>query len=266
MFLCLHGAAHSALSFACLARRLKSDFTVVAFDFRGHGEHRHENEADLSVDTLITDTCAVFDSLVEKFPERSFIIVGHSMGGSIATKTVKRLLERDGAESETYKRIQSLVVIDVVEGSAMDALPFMEDIVRKRPTSFKSIADAVKYGVTSQTVRHLESARVSMPAQVVQEGERWVWRTDLLASQTHWESWFRGLTKDFLEIRYPKVLLLAGADRMDKELTIAHMQGRFSMKVVNDVGHVVHEDDPAATEEIIRKHVDTFQWPENYKV
>jgi len=99
VFLCLHGAAHSALSFASLARRLKTDFTVVSFDFRGHGEHRHENEADLSVQTLVFDTAAVFDALVGKYPERSFIFVGHSMGGSIATKTLKYLLERDGMES-----------------------------------------------------------------------------------------------------------------------------------------------------------------------
>lgn len=60
-----------------------------------------------------------------------------------------------------------MFIIDVCEGSAMDALPFMEDIVRKRPTHFKDIQSVVKYGITSQTVRNLESARVSMPAQVV---------------------------------------------------------------------------------------------------
>ena len=60
-----------------------------------------------------------------------------------------------------------MFIIDVCEGSAMDALPFMEDIVRKRPSSFKDIQAAVKYCVTSQTIRKLESARVSMPPQVV---------------------------------------------------------------------------------------------------
>ena len=89
------------------------------------------------------------------------------MGGSIATKTVKFLIDRDGVRSQTEKRIQSLYVIDVVEGSAMDALPYMEDIVKKRPTSFKDLPSVVKYGYTSQTVRTVESARVSMPAQVV---------------------------------------------------------------------------------------------------
>jgi len=37
VFLCLHGAGHSALSFAALAKQLKSNSTCISFDFRGHG-------------------------------------------------------------------------------------------------------------------------------------------------------------------------------------------------------------------------------------
>jgi pimeloyl-ACP methyl ester carboxylesterase len=34
----MHGAGHSALSFACIAKELKSRSKVVAFDYRGHGK------------------------------------------------------------------------------------------------------------------------------------------------------------------------------------------------------------------------------------
>ena len=60
VFLCLHGAGHSALSFAALAKNLKEDSTVVAFDFRGHGDHYCENETDLSEATLVDDAVTVF--------------------------------------------------------------------------------------------------------------------------------------------------------------------------------------------------------------
>ena len=53
VFICLHGAGHSALSFAALAKAMKEQSTIVAFDFRGHGGHYCENETDLSEDTLI---------------------------------------------------------------------------------------------------------------------------------------------------------------------------------------------------------------------
>ena len=39
VFICMHGAGHSAMSFAALAKYLKDEYTVVAFDFRGHGDH-----------------------------------------------------------------------------------------------------------------------------------------------------------------------------------------------------------------------------------
>ena len=50
VFLCLHGAGHSAMSFAALAKILKSEpynSTCVSFDFRGHGGHYCEDETDM---------------------------------------------------------------------------------------------------------------------------------------------------------------------------------------------------------------------------
>lgn len=37
VFVCMHGAGHSAMSFAMVALQLKVTSTVVAFDWRGHG-------------------------------------------------------------------------------------------------------------------------------------------------------------------------------------------------------------------------------------
>ena len=47
------------MSFAALARFLKTQYTIVAFDFRGHGENFTENGLDLSEDTLVKDTIEV---------------------------------------------------------------------------------------------------------------------------------------------------------------------------------------------------------------
>ena len=86
-----------------------------------------------------------------------------------------------------------------------------------------------------------------------------------MASKDHWIGWFKGLTSDFLGLHQPKILLLAGSDRMDKELTVAHMMGKFQMKVLYDVGHVVHEDDPVGTAKCFREFVKTFKWPEEFE-
>ena len=46
------------------------------------------------------------------------------MGGAIATKTCAYVLSQKEKFKVLYSQIQGLICIDVVEGSAMDALPF----------------------------------------------------------------------------------------------------------------------------------------------
>ena len=151
VFFCLHGAGHSALSFAPLAKIVKSDQfggTLVSFDFRGHGGHYHENEADLSLQNLIDETIYVIKYVISKYPEQSIIVVGHSLGGSIAAKTVHEIHQKH-QEEEWAKHVKGLFIIDVSEGNAMEALPFMEDIVKNRPHSFTDVPNVVKYGYLS---------------------------------------------------------------------------------------------------------------------
>lgn len=85
------------------------------------------------------------------------------MGGAIATKTVHKI-ENEMAESELAKAVAGVAIIDVVEGTAMEALPFMEQIVKNRPVHFPDLPSVVKYGVLGGQVRDKRSARVSMPA------------------------------------------------------------------------------------------------------
>lgn len=53
--------------------------------------------------------------------------------------------------------------------------------------------------------------------------------------------WFQGLSSSFLNARTARLLVLAGTDRLDKELMIGQMQGKFQMVVVPGVGHMLHE-------------------------
>lgn len=55
------------------------------------------------------------------------------------------------------------------------------------------------------------------------------------------KGWFQGLSNAFLSSRTARLLVLAGTDRLDKELMIGQMQGKFQMEVVPAVGHMLHE-------------------------
>jgi hypothetical protein len=69
----------------------------------------------------------------------------------------------------------------------------------------------------------------------------YTWRTPLRTTAPYWEGWFKGLSSQFLTVRAARLLVLAGTDRLDKELMIGQMQGKFQMEVVPDVGHMLHE-------------------------
>mmetsp|Transcript_35401 Transcript_35401/g.47814 ORF Transcript_35401/g.47814 Transcript_35401/m.47814 type:complete len:98 (+) Transcript_35401:267-560(+) len=80
----MHGAGHSAMSYAVLADKLKRDnHTVVAFDFRGHGDHEMTDNDDFSLVTLTKDAVAIVEHICSKFQGRSILLVGHSMGASV---------------------------------------------------------------------------------------------------------------------------------------------------------------------------------------
>lgn len=88
--------------------------------------------------------------------------------------------------------------------------------------------------VRTKTVSNLASARISVPPLVrdatAGEPHRFMWRTDLGATEPYWRGWFTGLSSKFLGCRTAKLLLLAGADRLDKELMVAQMQGKLRVE------------------------------------
>lgn len=82
------------MSFAVMASHIKKWGSVVAFDFRGHGLNKNEDQT-LSQENLIEDSMKVLEYLNETNHTQTFIIVGHSMGGSIACKTTIQALQHE---------------------------------------------------------------------------------------------------------------------------------------------------------------------------
>src|SRR3546814_6436604 len=84
------------------------------------------------------------------------------------------------------------------------------------------------------------------------------WRTDLAASKAYWHGWFEGMSDAFLNADAPKMLVIAGMDRLDHSLTAGHMQGRYELQMLCNTGHFVHEDTPdefaAVVIAFLRKH------------
>lgn len=111
----------------------------------------------------------------------------------------------------------------------------------------------------SRTIRNTISARISVPSLLYLDTslasskatKQWTWRTDLAATQPYWQGWFTGLSKKFLDAKGGKLLLLAGTDRLDTELMIGQMQGKYQLQVFPEAGHFVHEDQAEKTAMVV---------------
>lgn len=103
----------------------------------------------------------------------------------------------------------------------------------------------------SRTIRNSKSACISVPSLLRPDpsiaSHQLTWRTDLAATQPYWEGWFAGLSRKFLDAKGGKLLLLAGTDRLDKELMIGQMQGKYQLQVFPEAGHFIHEDQAEKT-------------------
>ncbi|KAI3464280.1 hypothetical protein Pfo_020943 [Paulownia fortunei] len=233
---CLHGGGYSGLSFALSASKIKEKARVVALDLRGHGKSSTENDLDLSVETLCNDVLAILKTMFGDSPP-AIVLVGHSMGGSVAVHV---------AAKKVLPNLAGLVVVDVVEGTAMASLIHMQKILSNRMQHFSTIEKAIEWSVKGGSLRNIESARVSIPSTLIYDDSRkcYAHRARLEETEQYWRGWYEGLSEIFLSCPVPKLLLLAGTDRLDRTLTIGQMQGKFQMVVVRHTGHAIQEDVP----------------------
>jgi protein phosphatase methylesterase 1 len=225
-----HGAGSSGLSWSLFAvelKRLLPEAGLLALDARDHGSTVWDSSgvasADLSLSALTQDMVDMINLTASKFSWPKLprlLLVGHSLGGAVVVNAAKSDL--------LGTNVLGYSVLDVVEGSAIDALQHMQKYLASRPSSFESLDRAIEWHVRSRTLRNPASAKASVPALLVPaEGSRWVWKTDLAATEAYWKDWFGGMSGKFLSARGAKLLLLAGTDRLDKELMIGQMQGEL---------------------------------------
>jgi protein phosphatase methylesterase 1 len=259
----LCSGGHTSLAWACVAGLLKKTMAVLAYDLRGHGHTRTSDEQDLSLERLVDDTVHVVHAIYGAKPP-PLLVIGHSLGAAI------------GVHVAASKRlpVAALVVVDLVEGSAVSSMSHMTTVIASRPVSFESREDAVRWSLMVGAMRNAESARCSVPDQLVHiehtgnvenneehretPSKLYRWRTDLISTQPHWSGWFCGLSSLFLSCPLPKLLMLAGSDRLDTPMMIAHMQGKLQLEVMANTGHSIQEDQPKETArklmEFVQRH------------
>ena len=74
-----------------------------------------------------------------KLENNPLVLVGHSLGGALAVHTAEKIF----AGQEFH--VTALIVIDVVEGSAMESLSTMHAVLKQRPKSFPTLTRAIEW-------------------------------------------------------------------------------------------------------------------------
>lgn len=253
IFVCHHGAGSSSMTFCVLTNTLQEVAEtsneapgVFAFDMRGHGGSSMSNPVDYDLNTLTEDFGIVIRAFIAKhLPPNSLYLVGHSLGGSVLTNYLVKY-------PDTNYNFRGLTMIDIVEETAVKSFNSMPQFLRNRPQSFISYQSAIDFHVKQiHLLNNMESARISIPDILVEKLGVISWRTNLEETAPFWDSWFLGLSENFVKCHskslVAKLLVLSGHETLDTNLIIGQMQGKYQLIVFNntaDSGHFVQEDIP----------------------
>lgn len=265
VLICHHGAGSSGLTFLAFVSELvkicPSDHPgVFFFDMFDHGISTERKSHEYGLEELTADFSFVLDKFVQQYGSRQLFFVGHSLGGAIMSNFL--------VKHENKCQVSGLVLIDIVEETAIRSLNAMPSFLRLRPKTFQLYDDAVDWHLKTRILRNEDSAKLSIHDML--QGDdmgNLHWRTDLERMAPFWKDWFIGMSDHYLlcdsysNKHIAKLLILAGNENLDKTLIVGQMQGKYQLIVFNnsdEIGHFVQEDSPSklciSIMEFIRRH------------
>ena len=241
LVLCLHGFLDNAVSFEPMAEYL-SDFHLIALDFAGHGKSEHRSDgAHYHLLDYIQD---LYNLCIEQ-EWRDFVLVGHSMGGIVASiftaafgELVRGLICIDAGGPLTLPASQST---EQLRAAVMSRVPKAK---RRIPVDLEA-AIAARCKVSDIPEHH---ARRILQRNIGQdENGQYIWRSD---SRLRTKSTLR-LTdeqaEDFMRnIDCPTCFV--GATKSFKQMEHVYEKRQAWMKssqlVMLEGGHHIHMERP----------------------
>jgi pimeloyl-ACP methyl ester carboxylesterase len=240
----LHGVWSTGAVWHDIAEALKDTHHVRSVDFRGRSQSDWAPDGDYSTEAYVSDVLGLY----EAWNLEKATVIGHSMGGGVATALA----------SEHPERVDSLVVIDagpvMRAGSAVE----FERQLASLSQDFPSMAAARAWQRNALPNISDDAVERRLDARLVERNGRVVWREDprirtareLTARPSEDEMW-----KRFLSVKARTLFVLGGnsqlvTDEVEKRLT-SEMADARSVRIAN-AGHNVFEDNHDDTIAAIR--------------
>jgi pimeloyl-ACP methyl ester carboxylesterase len=228
--LLLHGFSSTAAAWRGVGEALAADYHVVALDQRGHGESDWDPRGAYTIPDFVEDA----RTLSQQLSLAPFVLIGHSMGGSIAYTYTSRY----------PADVSRLVIEDAAPRPANDPRPPMQPM---RAPSFASRADVAASVREALPLMREDSVQERVDVYYVERSDgTWGFRADVegvrkaLSSQPGYETLW-GHVKN---IQCPTLVLRAGQEPpgISPEtidlLTAAN--SRIEVVTVPEAGHNIH--------------------------
>lgn len=240
----VHGGRDHARNWDWVAIRLRTQYHIIAPDLRGHGDSQWAVGGSYSVADYTLDLAQLIDAL--QLPP--LILIGHSLGGSVALQY-----------AATYpERVYKVVAIEglgpppwlVVERSARermrDWIAEMQALARRHPRRYASLEDAMARMREANPHLSEEQARhLTIHGCYRAEDGTYLWKFDNYVRATSpYLSGMREARELWSEILCP-VLLLRGEESWASDPAKDGRAAAFRNATVINIpraGHWVHHD------------------------
>jgi esterase len=229
--LLLHGYSSTAEAWRNVGEALASRYHVVAYDQRGHGQSEWDAQGHYTIDDFVADA----HDLAHQLQLSPFVLVGHSMGGSIAYTYA-------ATHPEDVTR---LVIEDAAPRPADDPRPPMQPL-HEAPVfaSRDEVAASVRQANPHMAQDALER-RVDVYYKQRADG-KWAFRADVAGVRTalaH-RAGYEWLWEHVRNITCPTLVIRAGQEPTGvTEKTVELLKAannRIDVVTVPDAGHNIH--------------------------
>ena len=176
LILAFHGWLDNAASFSRLGPALADHYRVLALDLPGHGPSFHRpSGGSYALLDYVRDLAPLFDHLV---PEEGAVLLGHSLGGIIASLLSVAVPER----------VRALMLIDSLGPLTGDAEAFPDQLrqainrvrqgSRGQPPRYANLEEAIEARMNGRIPLTRTAAECIVPRSLQQDQDGWQWNTD----------------------------------------------------------------------------------------
>jgi len=245
--LLIHGTSSSLRTWDGVTAQLKSQYRIIRFDLPGFGLTGPNPNRDYSNSYYNQ----VIDSLLTALHVSRVIIVGNSLGGSIATQyaiyqpaKVRGLVLVDAAGLPPAKKTTGAIGFKLAQ---MPVINRLLTIITPRELVKKSLQDA--YGDTEKVTDSLTTQYFDM---LTREGNR-----QALIDRMR-QGWQVKDSNFLTKVEAPTLIVWGSKDRLIPVENAELFQQKIKNSQVHiwdNLGHVPMEEDPVAFSDILRKWV-----------